>query len=142
MTNTETLPIKKWQAKLLPFMSRTIVLLAVFFFLASLAQLNYLHYVISHRPLFDDREAINLLRLPPNHSTDDILAVSRVKSLIMLESLSVDNQYHQANVLLMGRLWTSYIGFVTGMILALVGATFILGKLDIAPSEVTSKTAA
>ena len=29
----------------------------------------------------------------------------------------------------MARTWTSYLGYLTGMILALVGATFILGKL-------------
>jgi len=139
---TDTPSIKKWQEKLLPFMSRTIVLLSTFFFLASLAQLIYLHYVISQRPVFDNIEAIRLLKPGPNPTTDDIIAITRTKSLIMLESLSVDNQYHQANVLLMGRLWTSYIGFVTGMILALVGATFILGKLSVAPSEVATKTAA
>ncbi len=142
MTSTGTPSNEKWQERLLPFMSRTIVLLATFFFLASLAQLIYLHYVISHRPQFDSQEALSLLKLAPGASPDQILAATRMKSLIMLESYSLDDQYHQANVLLMGRLWTSYIGFVTGMILALVGATFILGKLSEAPSEVTTKTGA
>jgi hypothetical protein len=142
MIDTETPSKEKWQERLLPFMSRTIVLLSTFFFLASLAQSIYLHYVISHRPEFDTHEAINLLKVAPDASQEQVLAATRMKSLIMLESYALDDQYHQANVLLMGRLWTSYIGFVTGMILALVGATFILGKLNEAPSEVTSKTVA
>jgi hypothetical protein len=39
----------------------------------------------------------------------------------------------------MSRLWTTYLGFVTGMIFALVGAMFVLGKLESDPSELKTK---
>lgn len=123
-------------------MIRTIVILSLFFFLASLAQLIYLHYVISHRALFDSKEALCQLKITPNASQQQILETTRMKALVMLEASNLDGQYHQANVLLMGRLWTSYIGFVTGMILAIVGATFILGKLREPVSELAGKTGA
>jgi hypothetical protein len=38
----------------------------------------------------------------------------------------------------MSRVWTSYLGFVTGMVLALVGAAFILGKLQEPVSELST----
>jgi hypothetical protein len=53
--------------------------------------------------------------------------------------LTVQQRYHQANVILMARIWTTYLGFVTGMILAVVGAAFILGKLREQASEISGK---
>ena len=123
-------------------MIRTIVILSLFFFLASLAQLIYLHYVISHRALFNAKESLSLLQITSDASQEQIIEATRMKALVMLEAGNLDDLYHQANVLLMGRLWTSYIGFVTGMILAIVGATFILGKLKESVSELSGKTAA
>ena len=46
-----------------------------------------------------------------------------------MEAFIVTQRYHHASVLLMFGLWTRYLGFITGMILALVGASFVLGKL-------------
>jgi hypothetical protein len=128
----------EWQKKLLPLMSRMIIVLSAFFFIASLAQVIYLEYAISTTPTFDSREALSLLP-PQSTNSDKVLEETKVKALVMLEGNMTDNLYHQAHVLLMARIWTSYIGFVTGMILALVGATFVLGKLKESQSEVGAK---
>lgn len=40
----------------------------------------------------------------------------------------------------MSRVWARYLGFVTGMILALVGAVFVLGKLREEATEVQTGT--
>ncbi|MFT3934947.1 MAG: hypothetical protein QM726_15080 [Chitinophagaceae bacterium] len=138
MENSSRISNSKWQINLLPFMSKTIIVLASFFFLASLAQLVYLHNVIQESPALDLRSTLDGLKLPANASTNEIIQSTRLKALVNLEANSFQNQYHQANVLLMARLWTSYIGFVTGMILAIVGATFILGKLREPVSELSS----
>jgi hypothetical protein len=61
------------------------------------------------------------------------------KALAILEAGALDRRYHQANVLLMSRVWARYLGFVTGMILALVGAVFILGKLREESSEISAQ---
>jgi hypothetical protein len=47
-----------------------------------------------------------------------------------LEVFIITNRYHQAKVMLMARLWIRYLGFITGMILAVIGASFVLGKLQ------------
>jgi hypothetical protein len=130
-----------WQVNLLPFMTKTIIFLSCFFFLASLAQVIYLHSVIRQDPPLDIKSSLDGLMLPANASTKDIMEATRLKALVNLEANSFQNQYHQANVLLMARLWTSYIGFVTGMILAVVGATFLLGKLREPLSEFSSAIA-
>jgi hypothetical protein len=137
----KTITTKNWQVTLLPFMTRTIVILAAFFFVASLAQLIYLHNIIQTTPRLNLGETLAGLRINENATTGEMLEVARLKALIALEANSIHNQYHQANVLLMARLWTSYIGFVTGMILATVGAAFILGKLREPVTELTAKLA-
>ncbi len=63
------------------------------------------------------------------------------RALIALEVHSVERRFHLAQVSLMSRLWVIYLGFVTGMILALVGAAFIVAKINEAqPSELSGKT--
>jgi len=129
---------EEWQKKLLPLMSRMIIVLSAFFFIASLAQVIYLESAISRTPKFDANEALSLLK-HRSGDNENVIEATRLKTLVMLESNMADNLYHQAHVLLMARIWTSYIGFLTGMILALVGATFILGKLTGAESELGAK---
>ena len=126
---------EKWQKKLLPFMTRMVALLALFFFLASFGQLIYLHLNIRNAPALNLDQSLS--QLPSALPAQQAIDASRLKALVALEAHSVQRQYHQANVLLMARVWTSYLGFVTGMVLALVGAAFILGKLREPTSEVS-----
>ena len=65
----------------------------------------------------------------------------RWKTLLQLEANALQQRYHQAGVLLISRIWTRYLGFVTGMILALVGAAFILGKLRESSSQLGTEGA-
>src|SRR5215471_3551722 len=58
-------------------------------------------------------------------------------SLLLLESDALDKRYHQASALLMSRIWTKHPSFLTGMVLALLGATFILGKLSEGTSNIS-----
>jgi hypothetical protein len=59
----------------------------------------------------------------------------RLRLAATLERNTVARRYHQANVTLMARVWTHYLGFVTGMTLALVGAAFVLGRISEESSE-------
>ena len=128
---------RRWQVRLLPLMSRMIVGLTVFFFAASLTQLIYLDRKIEQVP------ATDLVRLGIGAPTAAQRAASaEFRILASLDAALLERRYHQANVFLMGRLWTSYLGFVTGMILALVGAVFILGKLREDASELNASGAA
>jgi hypothetical protein len=118
-----------WQTHLLPLMKWTLIGLMLFFFLATCAQLYLLNQSIQNEPKVDTQAALSLLSLGPNPTGQEILAATRLKGAVTLEAANIDNQFHQGGVLLMSRVWTTYLGFVTGMILALVGAAFVLGKL-------------
>jgi hypothetical protein len=120
----------RWQVRLLPLMSRMIVGLTIFFFAASLGQLLYLDRTIQRVPATD----LTRLGLTPATGSQP-LPSAEFRILASLDAALLERRYHQANVFLMGRLWTSYLGFVTGMILALVGAVFILGKMREEASE-------
>jgi hypothetical protein len=133
--------LDQWQVRLLPVMVGVLIGLAAFFFIATLAQMAYLERSISDVPS---------VILPPLSASDEALeatganaAISarQLEILAAMEAYLVERRYHQASVLLMAGLWTRYLGFITGMVLALVGASFILGKLEGPPSELEGKGA-
>lgn len=120
-----------WQKKLLPLMTWMLVGLTIFFFVASFYQLYYLHTRIKDGPKIslDKSIDINGSNLKDNQ-LDHQLKIIQWKTLATLDEHTLNQRYHQANVLLMARIWTRYLCFVTGMILCLVGASFILGKIE------------
>jgi hypothetical protein len=132
---------KRWQRQLLPLMTRMVVGLTLFFFVASFAQLLYLQTEIRRdEPIALSDSALGA-GVPVGASMAERLAAARFRAAAELELQVVTRRYRQATVLLMSRVWTLYLGFVTGMILALVGAAFILGKLQEPMSELGLQSA-
>ena len=141
-----------WSERMLPWMIGMVVGLTVFFFIASAVQLYFLHYQIANAPQPSLDRPIELLTKAAQGgeqstalgttTSSDRLPAATIATLTMLESSAMQFRYHQANVSLLARIWTSYLGFVTGMVLAMVGAVFILGRLEIHASEASIKTAA
>jgi len=127
--------LERWQRRLLPLMIGMVVGLTFFFFVASFAQLVYLNGEISDAPRIEEGRFLGAPGERP--VVDD---ATRFRTLALLEKNTIERRYHQANVLLMSRVWVRYLGFVTGMILSLVGATFILGKLQEQMTSVEVKT--
>jgi hypothetical protein len=133
-TTLEVRGRERWQQRLLPFMMGSILVMGIFFFIASLYQLYYLHHQVAHTRLdllphfaqFEEKSSKAI------YGDKEYL---RWKTLMLLEQDVVHRRYHQANSVMLARVWTRYLGFVTGMILALVGAAFILGKLQELPTK-------
>lgn len=119
-----------WQRRLLPLMVRMLVALTAFFFIATLGELLYLNWRIQSTP--PDQPALT------SASPEDTL---RLHVLAALEADIVARRYHQANVTLMAAIWSKYLGFLTGMTLALVGAAFVLGQLSTRDNELIGKAA-
>lgn len=119
----------QWQNKLLPWMLRLLIGLTAFFFISTSFQIYYINLKINQTPDFDWESLRQTIDQLQTSSEVNKIDAARWKTLAMLEENSLRRRYHQASVLLMSRTWTRYLGFVTGMILALVGAIFILGKL-------------
>lgn len=122
--------LEAWQQRLLPLMSRMLIGLTLFFLVASFVQLYLLHERIDHAPTLDP-SALQF-DIPAGA---DAAAFRRMTIEARLEANIVARRYHQANIAMLSRVWVHYLGFVTGMILSLMGSAFILGKLTIDRSE-------
>jgi hypothetical protein len=111
-----------WQRKLLPFMVVSITLMAAFFFIASLWQLQEFR-ADTHARLAQVSAGEKAWQ------SDSERDYMQWRVLVELETNVVARRYEQLRTTMLLRAWTRYVGFLTGMILALVGAVFVLGKL-------------
>lgn len=119
---------RRWQEGRLPLMKGTIVALAAFFFAVTTLQLVYLQWSMRPPAEVDLSEAYAILAADRGTPAERVTEFE-TRALVSLELHALSQRYHQASVLVMTRVWRQYLGFITGMILALVGAVFILGKL-------------
>ncbi len=118
-----------WQNRLLPLMASLLVLAALFFAVVSVVELRGLYERLEHRP--SDLPA----RLAEYEKSAGEQALRSLDYLTLkvratLEADALQRRYHQASATMLARLWTRQLGFITGMLLALVGAAFILGRLS------------
>jgi hypothetical protein len=128
----------KWQERLLPLMINFLIALALFFFVATFVQISYLHWSILQYPHLNiDVPTANSLGVNAN-SFEEQLSAQKLYLLTKLEAYLVERRYHEANLGLMSSIWFRYLGFITGMILALIGASFVLGRLQEPETEITA----
>jgi len=118
-----------------------LVSLAAFFFIATMFQMTYLQRSISDVP-----SVVIPTAIPPNNSPGQPginrdISAHYLDILAAMEAYLAERRYHQASISMMSGLWIRYLGFVTGMVLAIVGASFILGKLETSASELEGKGA-
>lgn len=119
----------KWQERLLPTMNGLLVGLTIFFFLSTFGQMAYLHWSILQIPEINIDPSSNPTSIEDVETFKDRENARELEIRGKMEAFIVTQRYHQVSVLLMSGLWIRYLGFITGMILALVGASFVLGKL-------------
>ncbi len=109
--------------------------LTLFFFAVSLGQMVYLHSRIDADAgpaigaQLDEQIALR------GEGAD--LRLLEMRARVVLEERTLERRYHQANALLMSRIWVSYLSFMTGMILCLVGAAFVLAQVRAPAAEVS-----
>ena len=135
LDDAETIP---WQTKLLPLMVGMLIFLTGFFCVSNIVQVYTLNSHIRQvvEPNLDP--ALNVLEVNDQTKPSERLDYVHWKTQALLEGYAMRYRYHQASIASMGRVYLIYLGFTTGMILALVGATFILGKLREPKSEVAT----
>jgi len=126
----------QWQNKLLPWMvGMPTVLIGAFIVIATL-QLNKFEKFVYRG---DEDKIEQAIPSPVASTTDSTLKRSteylKWYSLVKMEEHSLNRRYNQGGVLLMSRIYIKYLGFFTGMILAIVGSVFIISKLKEDVSE-------
>jgi hypothetical protein len=135
----ENQELLRWQRRLLPFMTRFIVVLALAFFALSVFHLFEIGRFVEAEHGATIRTVLQeqIAKETSNNSAPSADQSYR-QALVLLEAEAMDRRYHQANALLMSRIWTKQLAFITGMVLAFLGAMFILGKLSEARTTLTA----
>ena len=131
-----------WQTVLRPFMQRMLAALAIVFFVIGGIQMWRIEkQVVGHGGFAaDSLQAAIGLDCKSIGGGAPAVDCARWQTVALLEATVLERRYHQATAALVARLWLKALGFITGMVLALVGAAFILGKLtDVTPTNLTAE---
>jgi hypothetical protein len=118
----------KWQNKILPWLVIMPTLLMLAFVVLATQQLMHFNEALETRP--DATLVGEIIPLPKGDLTRANIDYIKWVTLTKLEQESFYRRYNQAGLLLMSRIYTKYLGFFTGMILAIVGSVFIIGKIS------------
>jgi hypothetical protein len=118
-----------------PLMAGAVVVTAVFFAVVMLVRFSSIEATLQEQPPAQlavpwTRQGIE----PKTWRDQQQLAITEAN--FGLERELIARRYRVAGAIMSLRLWTRLMGFLTGMILAMVGAAFILGKLDAPESEI------
>lgn len=121
--------IFNWQMRLMKWMVILPSLLIILFVALATWQLNrfndsvqqYAHSEIE----FQDYNSLAVL----NHTTQNQATNMKLYTLAKMEEMAMRKRYSQGGVLLMSRIYIKYLGFFTGMIMAIVGSVFIISKI-------------
>jgi hypothetical protein len=105
-----------WQQRLLPYLVGTLVFLTLFFCAAIVCETRTIQNRMESALEVDIRPMAN--------------AEFRSNGAFLLEASLIERRYRAANVAELSRIYLVFLGFGTGMVMALVGSTFILGKLS------------
>jgi hypothetical protein len=121
---------RKWQRALLPYMQGVIILLTAFYLIASYLQFSF--FVDRIEKPSDANLKQFLGNTTISKALNDSLSIDEKKWIAQcfFESYVVEARQQNAEFLMMSRTWIKYLGFITGVILSIVGAVFVLGKLN------------
>lgn len=107
-------------------LSFTLIIFFVFMYITNV-QMENLQNSINGSPDLKDSMLISA-----SHSDKNI-------SLMLLENQTIKKRYHNAGVILKAQIYIKFLGFLTGMILSILGSIFILGKFREYPTTVNTK---
>lgn len=123
----------RWQRHLLPFVTWFVVALATGFFVLSVLDFIELKKVAGSTSNAGEMVAGQIAKQPSAALTRDQVVQ---QSLLLLEANALDKRYSQASALLLSRTLTKQLSFLTGIVLAFLGAIFILAKLSESTTQV------
>lgn len=125
----EPIGLSRWQRRMAPLMAAAVVGVALFFAVVSVWQIVQIQAAMRPTETASLNEAWRTVTMAaPNYDRQFEQALAR--SAFELERDVIARRYHQAETAIAVRLWTRFMGFMTGMTLALVGGAFVLGKLS------------
>lgn len=117
--------LDKWQTKLLPFMTSGLAIIALLFFVGTFWNYSTLQAKLEIK----DPDIVETLEKVRATASDD--AYQDWYMRIVMEERAMRSRHHQNAAVIESRVWTRFMGFVTGMVMVMAGCIFILGKLDV-----------
>ncbi|WP_404711925.1 hypothetical protein [Sphingomonas sp. MMS24-J13] len=126
---------RSWQKRMAPLMVGAVVSTAIFFAVVMLVRFSAIEQTLQDPPQSQISIPWTKAGLEPGNWRDQ-KDLASVQANFILERELIARRYRQASAMLSLRLWTRLMGFLTGMILAMVGAAFVLGKLTSPESEI------
>jgi len=117
--------LEAWQRLLLPFMMGSLTVMGLLFFVLTLWNFREMQGRLEYRSV---NVGAILKELQQDPAAKDA-AYRDWYVRAVLEDIAMANRYRQNAIVVSTRVWTRYMGFLTGMILVLTGCVFILGKL-------------
>lgn len=133
--------IVRWQRRTLPIMIAVLVASMLAFLGLSFWQGYAVRRDIENAPQLSIAPTLASIGCPDTAAHDAHARCLEWKVDALLEQHTINRRYHQANVALLVRVTVKYLGFLTGMLMSLVGAVFILGRLTEASSTVSAEGA-
>ena len=122
-----------WQRRMATFMTLSVSLAALFFAIVTAWQFTRFQSLLDQAPPVAADPYAGLSARATGY--DQAFELAQARAAFALEGQLIGRRYQQANLTLTTRMWTRLMGFMTGMLLALVGAAFVLGKLSDEGSE-------
>ncbi len=139
VTHARAMSRAQWQRLTLPIMMGVLIVAMTAFLVLSFVQGMFVRRQIENAPQLDITPVLASVSCADAAATADVRARCLEWTVaVMLEQHTINRRYHQANVALLVRVTVKYLGFLTGMLMSLVGAVFVLGRL----TEASSKLAA
>ena len=132
----------QWQRLTLPVMIGVLIAAMVAFLGLTFVQGVAVRRQIENAPQLDLEPVLLSVRCDSTGATQAVRArCLEWKVAVMLEEHTINRRYHQANVALLVRVTVKYFGFLTGMLMSLVGSVFVLGRLTEASSKLAAQGA-
>lgn len=129
--------LNRWQNRLLPLMVGVIVITAIFFAVITIVEFGKTQELLFSKSIQQSAVVANAAAIPPANFEQQQAQIM-ANQLVALEHEALARRYNQNNLVIAMRMWTRMMGFVTGMILALIGAAFVLGKLNEDTTELSA----
>jgi hypothetical protein len=126
----------QWQSKLRPVMTWVLICSGIIYLIVSGLYMWWGYRQVELINATPMTEILNELPCSPEKSVPaaaDVLDCQQLRATLALETRLVQQRFDEMRVVMMIRMSMKYLGFMVGMILCLVGAVFILGRLDHAP---------
>ena len=116
----------RWQLTVLPFMTRAVATIGLLFFISSLLQIHLMGAELKMSPGVKPSFATP----QSGFSAETRAELMRWNGLVALEHETLQARTQSINAVILRQASLLHLGFLTGMVLCLVGAVFVLGQLQ------------